>query len=142
MGMKVRGNITRSRQLRSNMTDAERKLWQMMRMRQLKGFRFRRQFPIGAYIADFVCLEARLVVEVDGGQHNTEQLEYDSVRDRWLQSQNFGVLRFWNNDVLNNIDGVVERILEALKKQSPSFQPSPLSSWVVAEGVKGEGAKA
>jgi len=129
----VKASTTKSRQLRSNMTDAERKLWTVLRMRQLEGRRFRRQVPIGPYIVDFVCLEARLIIEVDGGQHNATQLEHDVARDRWLSSQHFRVLRFWNNDVMANMDGVAERILQMIKEQSPPSQPSP---------VKGEGAAA
>src|SRR3970282_1659849 len=103
----------RARELRSNLTDAETKLWQHLRRKQLVGHRFRRQVPLGHYIADFVCFEARLIIEVDGGQHG-EQLAYDSARTVWLESQNFRVIRFWNNDVLGNIEGVLESIRAAL----------------------------
>ena len=95
------------------MTDAERRLWQKLRQRQLSKCRFRRQMPMGQYIVDFVCLERRLIVEVDGGQHQ-EQGEYDARRDRWLREQGFRLLRFWNNEVLGNMEGVLRRILTYL----------------------------
>src|SRR6266404_2835045 len=96
---------TRARQLRSNPTDAEMRLWSKLRRKQIDGHRFRRQVPIGPYIADFVCLERRLVIEVDGGQHS-ESIA-DDARTAWLEGQGFCVLRFWNNDVLGNTEGVL-----------------------------------
>jgi very-short-patch-repair endonuclease len=84
------------------MTDAERKLWQALRKRQLLGMKFRRQVPIGRYFVDFVCFEKKLVIEVDGSQHK-ELFEYDGKRTAWLNSRGFKVLRLWNNDVLNNL---------------------------------------
>jgi very-short-patch-repair endonuclease len=118
-----------ARKLRHTMTDAERKLWSRMRAHQL-GAHFRRQAPLGAYVLDFVCFSARVVVEVDGGQHADS--ERDQVRDAWLQGQGFQVLRFWNNDVLQNIDGVMETIMAELNKapppqpEAPPPQPSPI----------------
>ena len=103
----------RARDLRANMTDAERKLWSVLRRKQIDGHRFRRQVPIGRYIADFVCLVARLIIEVDGGQHGSD-IERDARRTAWLESQHFRVLRFWNNDVLSNIDGVLQTVEAAL----------------------------
>jgi very-short-patch-repair endonuclease len=100
----------RARRLRKNMTDAERKLWHYLRMRQLDGHKFRRQVRIGPYIADFACLKAMLVVEVDGGQH-AEARSYDSRRDDFMHGQGYRVLRFWNNEVLANIDGVWQVIV-------------------------------
>ena len=102
----------RARSLRSNATNAEGLLWQHLRKRQLSGYRFRRQQPVGAYIVDFLCFEKRLVVEVDGGQHAESQ--YDSERTAWLESRGFRVLRFWNTDVIGNVEGVRHAILEAL----------------------------
>ena len=91
------------------MTDAERLLWQHLRSRQLAGLKFRRQHPIGRYILDFVCLEAGLVIEVDGGQHGPQH-SYDEARTAWLGQRGYRVLRFWNNEVLTNPEGVRERI--------------------------------
>jgi very-short-patch-repair endonuclease len=105
-----------ARALRSDMTDAERKLWYRLRAHRLNGTSFRRQVPIGRYIADFVCLQARLIIEVDGGQHGTER---DAKREAWLRGQGFHVLRFWNNDVHANIDGVLQVISDTLAQASP-----------------------
>jgi very-short-patch-repair endonuclease len=88
-----------ARTLRRNQTDAERKLWSRIRNRQLLGFKFRRQFPIAPYIVDFVCAEARLIVELDGSQHRTAQ-EYDRKRSEYLMQCGYRVIRFWDNDVL------------------------------------------
>ncbi|KAB2932515.1 MAG: endonuclease domain-containing protein [Candidatus Contendobacter sp.] len=109
----------RARTLRSNMTDAERHLWKHLRQRQLAGYRFRRQMPIGSYVVDFVCLERRLIVEIDGGQHQ-EQQAYDGRRDKWLIEQEFRVLRFWNNEVFSQTEGVLMRILEGLREVPPT----------------------
>jgi very-short-patch-repair endonuclease len=106
----------RARALRANPTDAERKLWTVLRNRQTAGCRFRRQAPIGRYIVDFVCFERGLVVEVDGGQHAIEA-ERDDVRSAWLESQGYRVLRFWNNEVLENADGVAAAIAVALQEE-------------------------
>src|SRR5262245_56875064 len=95
----------RARSLRRNMTDAERKLWRYVRLRQLEGHKFRRQVPIGPYIADFVCLKGMLVIEVDGGPQ-LDARAYDSRRDDYIRGQGYRILRFWNNDVLGNMDGV------------------------------------
>ena len=105
-----------ARRLRDDATSAERRLWSRIRLKQLNGHRFRRQHPLGKYIADFVCLEQRLVVELDGGQHAEGAVEaHDTVRTAWLQSQGYRVIRFWNRDVLANIDGVLEAIDAALE---------------------------
>lgn len=101
----------RSRDLRKNLTDAEQKLWQKLRNKQINDHKFRRQFVLGNYIVDFICLDKRLIIEVDGGQH-MDNVDYDSQRDKWLKSQNFKVLRFWNNQVLNEIDSVLEVIVK------------------------------
>ena len=99
--------------LRNNATEPERVLWNRLRRRQLGGFKFRRQQPIGRYVCDFVCLEAAVVVELDGSQHVTDA-PYDANRDAFLRSTGFRVLRFWNGDVLSRTDSVVETIFEAL----------------------------
>jgi very-short-patch-repair endonuclease len=101
-----------ARELGNSATDAERRLWQRLRRRQLNGFKFRRQRPVGPYVCDFVCLEAPVVVELDGSQHVT-QAPYDANRDAFLRSRGFRVLRFWNGDVLSQPDSVVETIFEA-----------------------------
>jgi very-short-patch-repair endonuclease len=105
----VRGH---ARTLRGRMTDAERKLWFALRDRRFARFKFRRQVPLGRYIADFVCFDARLVIEVDGGQHAASMR--DKLRDRWFVANGFRLLRFWNNDVLSNLEGVSTTIAEAL----------------------------
>jgi very-short-patch-repair endonuclease len=106
-------NRIKVRQLRKNPTEAERALWKHLRLRQIGGCKFRRQQPIGKYIVDFVCLEKRLVIEVDGGQHS-EQVSYDMERDAWLEKQGFRILRFWDNQVLKETDSVKEMIIGAL----------------------------
>jgi very-short-patch-repair endonuclease len=117
----MRGPIRRtrrSRELRINQTDAERKLWNRLRNRQINGNKFVRQEPIGHYICDFVCREKFVVIEVDGGQHS-ESIN-DEVRSRNLRAQGYGVIRFWNNDVLSNIEGILTVIDEALRKTPSS----------------------
>ena len=111
----------RARNLRQNLTDAERALWNLLRDRRLSDHKFRRQVPIGRYIVDFVCYRSKLVIEVDGGQHQG-QAQYDDARTSRLESEGFTILRFWNNDVLVNRAGVLEIITSALE-QRPS--PSP-----------------
>ena len=113
----------RVRHLRKNPTDAERLLWQKLRFWQVDGLKFRRQQPLGRYIVDFVCLEKRLVVEVDGGQH-AENTNYDRERNAWLHDQEFVVLRFWNHEVLKKIDEVMNVIIEKLRS-TPYLSPSP-----------------
>ena len=103
-----------ARSLRANQTDAETRLWTGLRDRRLAGAKFRRQAASGPYIADFACFAARLIVELDGGQH-AQDADADAARTAWLEGQGFRVLRFWNNDVLANTEGVLERILEALR---------------------------
>ncbi|MEZ0218734.1 endonuclease domain-containing protein [Tardiphaga sp. 1201_B9_N1_1] len=102
-----------SRKLRANQTDAETKLWHRIRNRQVGGFKFARQEAIGPYICDFVCREQRLVIEVDGGQHL--ESKRDEIRDTYLRAEGYGVVRFWNNDVLSNIDGVLMLLDQALR---------------------------
>ena len=110
---------SRARSLRRDMTDAETKIWQRLRAHRFMGLSFRRQLPVGPYVVDFVCLEARLIIEIDGGQHASNQAAYDTKRDAWLRSEGFRILRFWNNDVLKNLRGVLERIAEALQDSPP-----------------------
>ena len=101
-----------AQKLRKNMTDAEGLLWQHLKNKQLYGLRFRRQHAIGFYIVDFICLSENLVVEIDVSQHAEEEnKKYDKRRDKWLKGQGFAVLRFWNNEVLENIEGVCDEII-------------------------------
>lgn len=100
-----------ARKLRATLTDAERALWYHLRAKRFCNFKFRRQFPIGPYIVDFVCMDKRLVIECDGGQHFASRA--DRERDRWLIKKGYRVLRFWNPDVLQNIEGVLEVIVAA-----------------------------
>ena len=128
-GGRKRGSLKKSltmyaRKLRQELTEAEKYLWLELRCR-IRNVKFRRQAVIGQYIVDFVCFEKKLVIEVDGGQHN--QNNDDKKRDEWLNSQGFQVLRFWNNDVLGNRGGVLEMIVKQI--QSPSL----------ALPIKGEG---
>ena len=115
-----------ARGLRRDSTDAERLLWRRLRDRQLGGFKFRRQATLGPYVADFLCVEARLVVEADGGQHTAEA---DAKRSAFLEAKGLRVLRFWNNEILENPEGVLETILAAAaagkKEQGPSPNPLP-----------------
>ncbi len=107
----------RARELRRDMTPAERRLWTILQRRQIEGFRFRRQCPVGPYIADFACLEARLLIEVDGGQHMDEA--GDVRRDTFLRREGFRVLRFWNNEVMTNLEGVRALIVSRLADSHP-----------------------
>ena len=109
-------NTERARELRKNPTDAERALWKHLRLRQFTGLKFRRQRPVGQFIVDFVCLERHLVIELDGGQHSG-QVDHDSIRTSWLESQGFRVLRFWNNQVFDDIEPVKEVILSSLQDE-------------------------
>ena len=106
----------RARRLRRNTTDAEKVLWRRIRYRQISNARFRRQHPIDPYVVDFYCAELRLVIAVDGGQHELRS-DQDAARTRWLESQGYRVVRFWNNDVLGNVEGGLERIVEILSKR-------------------------
>jgi very-short-patch-repair endonuclease len=106
-----------ARRLRKEMTDAERALWRLLRDCRLKGWRFRRQEPIDRYIVDFICFEARLIIEVDGGQHFESAT--DKTRDTYLESQGFRILRLWNTDILANRDGAYQTILTALARCAP-----------------------
>jgi very-short-patch-repair endonuclease len=104
--------LQQARTLRKTLTPAERKLWQWIRQRQLEGFKFRRQVPLGVYIVDFLCYEAKVIIEIDGGGHNEENSQlYDAARTYWLERQGFIVKRFWNNEITENIAGVWEEIV-------------------------------
>jgi very-short-patch-repair endonuclease len=115
--------LRNAKALRSHQTEAEQRLWYHLRAHRFMDLKFKRQKPVGHYIVDFVCLEQRLIVEIDGGQH-AEQVEYDQRRDAWLRNQGYTVLRFWNNEVMQQLEGVLERIRLAIAL-SPG--PSPTS---------------
>jgi very-short-patch-repair endonuclease len=103
----------RARNLRHDQTDAEAQLWARMRGGQLEGLKFRRQFQVGQFIADFCCPQRRLIIELDGG-HHAEQLSADEWRSKLLGERGYRVLRFWNDEVLTNMDGVLEQIVAVL----------------------------
>jgi len=103
------------KQLRENLTNAELRLWHEVR-RSALGHKFRRQHPLGPYVVDFICLAQKLIIELDGGQHGEpENAAKDAKRTEWLESSGYRVIRFWNNDVLQNIEGVLQRIQDELK---------------------------
>lgn len=111
--------IEKSRELRKNMTPQERKLWSIIRNRQFFNYRFRRQFPVGQYIVDFICRERKIIIEVDGGEHNEQQnIKKDNNRTKYLESEGYQVIRFWNNEIDNNIDGVYEKLKTVFKINS------------------------
>ncbi|MDH2915761.1 MAG: ATP-dependent RNA helicase HrpA, partial [Gallionella sp.] len=129
--------LTHARELRKNTTDTEQLLWNLLRDRQILDFKFRRQHPLGAYILDFYCHEAKLAVELDGGQHGEDaQLKHDEKRSAWLKEQGITVLRFWNNEALANTEGVLQTIFDWLSANAstskPSLTPPPLP---VGEGL-------
>jgi very-short-patch-repair endonuclease len=110
-----------ARRLRNQSTDTERKLWRHLRDRQIGGFKFRRQHPVGRYVVDFVNLEKKVVVELDGGQHAIDR--GDKIRDDWLRSEGYQVLRFWDNQVFSDLEGVLETIRDVLLTPHPDPLP-------------------
>ena len=116
-----------SKELRQKQTEAEKILWFKLRNRQLDGAKFRRQHRIGSYIVDFACLENKLIIEIDGGQHNqTLARENDEQRTQWLETTGYHVVRFWNSEVIQNTEGVLEKIKGLLKKKFHPHLTSPL----------------
>jgi very-short-patch-repair endonuclease len=115
--------LSNAKMLRTNQTKAEQQMWYHLRAHRFMGLKFKRQKPMGRYIIDFVCVEQMLIIEIDGGQH-ADQVKYDQYRDAWLRNQGYTVLRFWNNEVMQQIEGVLEKIHLTLTL-SPS--PSPTS---------------
>ncbi|MDO8289957.1 MAG: DUF559 domain-containing protein [Parvibaculum sp.] len=112
-----------ARFLRKNQTDAERKLWRELRYLKQYGFHFRRQVPMRQYVTDFICHSAKLVIELDGGQHDEiKAIASDARRTAWLETQGYKVLRFWNNDVLLNVEGVQTAIRAELRLDCPPTQ--------------------
>ena len=114
--------LERAKSLRTHQTDAEERLWYYLRAHRFMGLKFKRQKPIGNYIVDFICFEPPVIIEADGGQH-VDNTAYDRRRDRYLQSQGFSVLRFWNNEILRETNAVLESIRQAVLALSPD--PSP-----------------
>jgi very-short-patch-repair endonuclease len=120
-----RSTVVRSREMRKEPTYAEARLWSDLQRRQIEGFKFRRQVPMGPYFVDFVCFKARLVIEVDGSQHRELSVEeHDARRTAWLTARGFRVLRFWNEEVLLGMAGVWEVIRTALKESRSELEPS------------------
>ena len=117
-------SVERARTLRREMTDAERRLWRILRSRQLEGYKFRRQAPIDHYIADFVCFSHRLIIEAYGGQHAI-QVKRDQHRTDYLERNGFRGIRFWNNEVFESVEGVCAHILEVLSETAPHPDPLP-----------------
>ena len=117
--------IPLAKKLRRDQTDAERRLWHIICGKQFHNLKFRRQVPLGPYIVDFICYEKKLIIECDGSQHLSE-LNKDQIRDRWLQTEGFKVLRFLNNDILTNSEGVYEILLETCFGQHPPLSSPPL----------------
>ena len=109
-------NTQRARALRKNQTDAERLLWRHLRSRQLQGYKFRRQVPIGRYIVDFLCVALKLIVEVDGSQHMSN-IDYDRTRTQYLENHGFLVVRFWNNKMIGQINAVLASLTLALSQR-------------------------
>ena len=111
-------NRDRARELRRNMTETEKFVWYRIRREKLGGYKFRRQHPVGPYIVDFVCLERKLVLELDGGQH-AEQVEYDQKRTAWLESRGFRVFRLWNVEVPSEWEAAADRLWQLLEEFVP-----------------------
>ena len=108
-------NTNKARKLRQNLTEQEAVMWHLLRNRGLNGYKFRRQYPIGSYVVDFVCRELKLIIELDGGQHNEpENIEYDKKRTQYLNEKGYKVVRFWNNEIDENLEGVYQSILKVL----------------------------
>jgi len=117
------GLLANAKKLRGQMTEAEKRLWCQLRAKRFAGYKFRRQAPIGKYIPDFVCYQFKLIIELDGGQHAMRQ-NYDQKRDEFFIAEGFHILRFWNNEVLENMEGVLTIILRALR-EPPLPNPLP-----------------
>ena len=115
-------SLLNAKQLRSNMTDAEQKMWQQLRAKRFAEYKFRRQVPMQKYVADFVCFNKKLIIELDGGQHALQQ-SYDKKRDAFFANQGFRILRFWNDEILKNMEGVLQVILAALNTPLPNPLP-------------------
>jgi very-short-patch-repair endonuclease len=113
--LRISSSARSAKELRANMTDAEQRLWYYLRACRFHGRKFRRQVPLGHYVVDFLCEEARIIVEIDGGQH-AEGIERDARRTEWLEARGYAVIRFWNHDVLANTEGVLATLSPALSQ--------------------------
>ncbi len=112
----LKDNLEKAKELRKNMTSQERKLWNILRNHQFYGYEIRRQYPIDKYIVDFICRSKKIIIEIDGGQHNEKYaLEYDKKRSTDLGKLGYKVIRFWNNDIDNNLDGVYKILQKEFK---------------------------
>jgi very-short-patch-repair endonuclease len=132
----AKGLTNLAKDLRNRSTNVEQLLWSRLRAGRFEDTKFRRQRPVGQYIADFVCLERRLIIELDGGQHSLpEELLKDSQRDAWFEKEGYAVVRFWDNEVLTNTNGVLEVISERLHR-TPSPQSPPLKGGEVNTNTK------
>jgi len=130
----MKEQIEKSRDLRKNMTPQERKLWYIIKNRQFFGYRFRRQFPLGQYIVDFICRAKKIIIEIDGGQHNEiKNIQYDNKRTEYLISEGYKVIRFWNNDIDKNMGGVYNKLKEVFEIGENITPPQPSPS---REGVQ------
>jgi len=107
----MKHNLNLAKSLRKNMTQQERKLWHILRNHKFYGYEIRRQYPIGDYIVDFICRSKKIIIEIDGGQHNTDKIiNYDKNRSSFLEQLGYKVVRFWNNDIDNNLEGVYDEL--------------------------------
>ena len=122
--------------LRTQMTDAEQRLWYRLRAHRFLDLKFKRQAPIGPYVVDFICFDHKLIVEVDGGQHAANMS--DSRRDAWLSSEGYRVLRFWNHDVLKRTDAVLEEIASAIATAQETPLPARSARHPLPQGERGQ----
>jgi very-short-patch-repair endonuclease len=128
---------TFAKQLRKHQTDVEKLLWSKLQNRQIEGVKFRRQESIRGYIVDFVCFEKKIIIELDGGQHNsTDGKTYDINRSHLLEAGGFKVLRYWNSEIMENIEGVIEQISSVVLNTEPSSRPSPRREKKIKEGKR------
>jgi very-short-patch-repair endonuclease len=125
----------RAKQLRSNMTDAERRLWYCLRAHRFAGLKFKRQALIGPYIVDFICFEHKLIIELDGGQHNDSSK--DRARDAWISKEGYRVIRFWNNDVLKQTNAILDLIAQAIAVPEVTPLPARCARHPLPQGERG-----
>jgi very-short-patch-repair endonuclease len=125
-----------AKQLRTRMTDAERRLWYHLRAHRFRGLKIKRQAPIGPYIVDFICFEHKLIVEVDGGQH--AESETDRRRDEWLHKEGYRVMHFWNDDVLKRTENVLGEISNAVQSNCATHLPARSARHPLPQGERGQ----